>query len=168
MRFDDDGPWELAVEGFEVLHMTFGAFLVDIVAYGPEGVTSQIRLEGPFDLHEPTGEKSRLDPQKDAWERLAALFVLRHDRIRVARITKTSDLYVKFGSGHVLTSSPDGPYESWEMHAPGGVLVIGTPGEPAIWDGDPKRRRVYRWDGNEVHEVGEPERATPPPPQSET
>ncbi len=32
MRFDDQGPWQLPIEGFEVLHMTFGAFPVDIVA----------------------------------------------------------------------------------------------------------------------------------------
>jgi hypothetical protein len=164
MRFDDDGPWELPVEGFEVLHMTFGAFLVDIVAYGAEGVTSQIRLEGPSELHAPSGQTERLDPQNDSWERLAALFVLRHDKIQVARITKTSDLYVEFASGHVLTSSADGPYESWEMHAPDGILVVGTPGEPAIWDGDMKNRRVYRWDGKEVHEVAEPEPPTPPKP----
>jgi len=134
MRFDDKGPWELPVGGFEVLHMTFGAFLVDIVAYGPEGATSQIRLEGPFELHAPSGRTERLDPQKDSWERLSALFVLRHDAIRVARITKTSDLYVEFSSRHVLSSSADGSH-AWEMHAPGGIMVVGTPGEPAIWDG---------------------------------
>ncbi len=135
MRFDDQGPWELPVEGFEVLHMTFGAFLVDIVAYGPEGATSQIRLEGPLELRAPSGQTERLDPENESWERLAALFVLRHDTIRVARITKTSDLYVQFTSGHVLTSSADGPHEPWEMQATGGILVVGTPGEPAIWDG---------------------------------
>jgi hypothetical protein len=135
MRFDDRGPWDMPVDGFEVLHMTFGVFLIDIVAYGPEGATSQIRLEGPFELHASSGETHRLDPENDSWERLAALFVLRHGKVRVVRITKTSDLYVEFASGHVLTSSADdGSHEAWEMHAPGGIMVVGRPGEPAIWD----------------------------------
>lgn len=145
MQFDGQGPWELAVEDFEVLHMNFGAHLVDVFAYGPEGVTAQIRFEAPFELHEPNDEKQTLDP--DSWGALSALFVLRYDRIRVARITKTSDLSVEFASGRMLSSSASGPYESWAMHAPDGVMVIGVSGEPTIYDGKPENRRRYKWEG---------------------
>jgi len=162
MQFDGQGPWELAVEAFEVLHMSFGAHVVDVFAYGPEGITSQIRFEAPFELHEPNGEKQTLDP--DSWERLAALFVLRYDTIRVARITKTSELLVEFASGRMLTSSASGPYECWAMHAPDGVMVIGVSGEPTIYDGEPENRRSYRWDGSELNEVTQLERPTPPGP----
>lgn len=159
MNFDAEGPWEPEVVGFEVLGMTFGAALVDLVAYGPDGASSMIRLEGQFELHHPGGETESCDT--DSWERLAVLCVLREDRIRLARITKRCELRVEFDSGFTITSTSDGPYENWEMHAPGGVMVIGTPGQgpPAIWDGDPKHSYRYkggRWfdsDGNEIPEA---------------
>ena len=144
--------------------MTFG-FLVDIVAYGPEGVTSQIRLEGPFELHDPTGARQSLDPEKDTWERLAALFVLRNDTIQLARFTETSELRVEFGSGYVITSAGEGPYENWELQAPGGVLIVGMEGEPAIWDGEPENKRFYRWDGTRAVEISRP---TEPPARGST
>lgn len=135
MHFDGGGPWELEVQGFEVMHLGIGAFLVDIFASGEGGVTSQIRLEREFELHRADGESEQLDP--DDWAPLAALFVLRNDAIRNLRISNASDLRVEFASGRVITCSPDGsPYEAWEVHAPGGVLVIGRTGEPTIWDGE--------------------------------
>jgi hypothetical protein len=161
VKFDAEGPWELEVVGFEVLGMTFGAALVDLAAYGPDGVSSMIRLEGPFELHHPGGETESFDT--DSWERLAALCVLRADRIRLARITKTSELRVEFESGFTITSTSDGPYENWEMHAPGDVMVIGTPGEPAILDGDPKRSYRYkggRWFDSDGNRIPEPELPT--------
>lgn len=134
MHFDEDGPWELDVRGFEVMHLGIGAFLVDIFAYGEAGVTAQIRLEQEFEFHSADGSE-RLDP--DSWGPLAALFVLRNDTIRALRISSTSDLRVEFASGRSITCSPDGsPYEAWEARAPGGVLVIGRTGEPVIWDGE--------------------------------
>jgi Family of unknown function (DUF6188) len=136
MHFDADGPWELDVKGFEVLHLGIGAFLVDIFAYGDSGITSQIRLEQEFELHAVDGTRKMLDPRD--WTPLAALFVLRNDTIRVLRISKTSDLRVEFASGRVITCVPDGGrYDVWEVHAPGGVLVVGRTGEPVIWDGEP-------------------------------
>ena len=156
MRVDDDGRLELDVEEFEVLHMTFGAHLVDIVAYGPDGVTSTIRFEGPFELHQPNGERERIDPQTDPWERFTGLFELRHDTVRVARVTMTSELYVQFASGRVLTSSGEDGSDTWEVSAPGGVLVLARNGEPAIWDGDSKARTVrVRYDGEQFIEVPE-------------
>ena len=76
------------------------------------------------------------------WERLAALFVLRNDTIQLARFTETSELRVEFRSGHVITSAGEGPHESWELQAPGGALIVGTEGEPAIWDGGARERTV--------------------------
>jgi hypothetical protein len=137
MHFDSDGPWELEVQGFEVLHLGIGAFLVDIFAYGDAGITSQIRLEQEFELHAVDGTRQKLDPGN--WARLASLFVLRNDTIRVLRISKSSDLRVEFASGRVISCvPPDGsPYDAWEVHAPGNVFVVGRTGEPAIWDGEP-------------------------------
>lgn len=156
MHFDQDGPWDLEVAGFEVPDITFGAYLVDIDAYGPEGATSKIRFEGPFELHQPDGERERIDPQTDPWERFIGLFALRHDTIRVARITRTSELCVKFASGRALTSSGEDGVDTWEMSAPGGVLVLAGTGRPAIYDGNPSRTRIIRWDG-EFIEVDDPD-----------
>jgi hypothetical protein len=149
MRFSDDGPWELPVVGFEVMHMTFGAFLVDINAYGDEGADSQIRLVGPFELREPDAERRKLDPEGDSWEQLAALFALRHDTISKARITKDSELRVEFASGRAIISDGD----AWEMSAPGGVLVVGEPGEPAIWDGEPGKTMTFRTKNGRLRET---------------
>jgi hypothetical protein len=137
MHFDADGPWELEIGGFEVLHLGIGAFLVAIVAYGDDGVTSQIRFEQEFELQAIDGARQKLDPGGD-WAPLAALFGLRNDTIRVVRITNTSELTVEFASGRVISCAPaDGsPYDAWEVHAPGNVLVIGRFGEPAISDGE--------------------------------
>ena len=117
------------------MHLGIGAVLVDIFAHGRTGVTSQIRLEQEFELRAADGGSDRLDPRN--WAPLAALFALRNDTIRALRISNTSDLRVEFESGRVITCSPDGgTYEAWEVHAPGGVLVIGRTGEPVIWDGE--------------------------------
>jgi hypothetical protein len=160
MKFDDEGPWELEVSGFEVLLLTFGvAGGVEIVAYGPEGVSSKIRL-GAFELLRPGGETESFDT--NSWVHLAALCVIQKDRIRLARITKTCELRVDFESGLTITANSDGPFENWEMHAPGGVIAIGTPGEgpPAIWDGDPNRTVTYsdgRYFDSGGKEVPEPD-----------
>jgi hypothetical protein len=137
--------------------MAFGAHLVDIVAYGPEGVTFDMRFEAPFEMHGPGGAKQTLDPED--WQQLAALFVVRYDTIRVAQVTKTADLRVEFASGHVLACSAQGPYESWELHAPDGVMLIGVSPEPAIFDG--KHREHYRRVGGPA--VEGPERPRPAP-----
>jgi hypothetical protein len=158
MKFDDDGPWDLEVEGFEVLGMTFGPFSAEIIAYGPEGATSKIRLNGPFELRDPRDDTKVVDT--DSWERLAALCVLRNDKIRLARISNANDLRVEFESGFTITSTSASDYESWEIHGPGKVIAISTMGDgpPAIWGGDPKRTvtysrgRYFDSDGNEIPE----------------
>jgi Family of unknown function (DUF6188) len=152
VRFSDDGPWELPVAGFEVMHLTFGASLVDINAYGDGGADTQIRLAGPFELRELDANRQQLDPESDSWERLAALFALRHDTITKARITKDSELLVQFTSGRAISSkATDG--EAWEMTAPGGVLVVGTPGGAAIWDGEPGSRKRARIKNGRLRET---------------
>jgi uncharacterized protein DUF6188 len=157
----EDGPWELEVVGFQLYTASF-TFLVDLVFYGDEGASADIRLQGSFQLHRPDGTIESLDVQTDSWERLGAVFVLRLDTITVARITKTSDLRVEFTSGHVITSSSEGT-ENWEMNAPGGVKFIAGPDghEPYIWDGDPKHKFTCRADGRwfngDGEEVAEPQ-----------
>ena len=60
-EWSTSGRWDLPIVGFEVSHITFGAFLIDIVAYGEGGGRSeseraiaapsvQIRFEGVFDF----------------------------------------------------------------------------------------------------------------------
>jgi hypothetical protein len=161
-HFDEEGPWELEVVGFEVYLVSFSHFIVDIVAEGDAGESTNIRLQGTFQLHHPDDSVESLDAEKDSWERLGAVFVLRHDKIALARITKASDLRVEFMSGRVITSSSDGS-ENWEMNAPGGVTVIANSGncEPHIWDGDPKhtftRKADGRWFNGDGEEVSEPD-----------
>jgi hypothetical protein len=44
---------------------------------------------------------------------------------------------VTFESGAELVAGSGERYENWQVSAPGGLLVVGMPGdhEPAIWDG---------------------------------
>jgi Family of unknown function (DUF6188) len=139
-RFGADGPWDLEVVGFEVQTVNLNQYSVDIIAYGDEGHTAQLRLAGPIELLAPSGKIESLETGKDSWERLAALLVLRQDRVTRAQFNETSELRVEFQSGHTITAACEGQFETWEVNASGGVKVIGTPGanEPAIWSGDPK------------------------------
>ena len=132
MDFTGDGPWHLPVEGFGVRHLTIGAFLVDLFAYGENGVVTQIRFEEPFELNDPTGRTHVLDPGQP-WEPLAALFALRQVAIELVRVTKSWDLYIRFQSGHTITTSPRGRYDSWEIHLPDRTLIVGRAGPPMIF-----------------------------------
>ena len=135
MNFTADGPWHLPVEGFEVLHLTIGAYLVDLFAYRESGVVTQIRLEQPFELRDPIGTTHVLDPGQP-WEPLAELFALRQIAIALVRVTQSSDLYVEFGSGHTIAISPEGPYDAWEIHLPDQTLIVGRAGPPVIFRGN--------------------------------
>jgi Family of unknown function (DUF6188) len=133
---------------------------VDIVAYGDEGVTSTIRLSGPFKFESPDGAETTLDPE-GVWEPLAALFVLRHDKIKLLRISNESDLRVEFASGCVITSAADASYENWQVDAPNEIMVIAPPGggEPAIWDDNPNNKftlRGGRWYNGHGNEISQP------------
>lgn len=118
--------------------MTFGAFLVDIVAYGEGGGRSDsgravaapsamLRFEGEFELIEPGGEAVLLDPEKHEWAALTPLFALRHDRIASAVATADGHLEVSFASGRRLLVGPHPAYENWEIGGPG-FRLIATPG----------------------------------------
>jgi hypothetical protein len=118
----------------------------------------QLTFEGPFEIHKADGGGETLDPSQDSWERLAALFALRHDTIRRLRFTNKSDLSVEFTSGRRLTSSgSDGQPENWQVSGPGGVLIVGLCGQPAIYDGEPDNQRAYRWDGEQFQELPPPD-----------
>lgn len=98
-----EGPWDLAVAGFEVIHMTL-SFHVDITAYGEsakppaKGVvgapSAMLRLAGSFSLREPDGHELALDPSQQDWDDLRPLFALRGDRIASARASKCGQLRV--------------------------------------------------------------------------
>jgi hypothetical protein len=125
MPFEGDGPWDLPIAGFEVMHLTIGAHLVDLLAYGEDGVSSQIRLGGPFTFQAPSGASQLLDPGQP-WEPLAALFALRLVAIRHASWTHDYTLRLEFASGHSIVCS-QGPFEAWEIHLPDGGLIIAPP-----------------------------------------
>jgi len=137
MRFPGHGPWNLPIVGFEVLNVTFG-FMIDITACGDAGATSSLRLEGPFELTDPDRGTVRLDASGDAWEDLAAVLALRHERIAAATAISTdaSTLRVQFSSGCVLSAGPHPQYENWEIHGPGFMLVCTPGGGIAAWDMD--------------------------------
>jgi hypothetical protein len=135
LELDGPGPWELPIGGFEVLHMTFGAYLVDIFAYVFGGATVQLRFAGPFTFLDPPDVENELDPQTDAWAALGVLFALRHDVIKSATATADSRLDVVFESGRELRSGPHEKYENWEIHGPG-FMLIGAATETRIWEKD--------------------------------
>lgn len=137
-----EGPWDLAVAGFEVIHMTL-SFHVDITAYGEvaksrsKGVvgapSAMLRLAGSFSLREPDGQELALDPSQQVWDDLRPLFALRGDRIASARASNDGQLRVEFMSGRALSAGPDPNYENWEFHAPGAFLVAMPGGEVALF-----------------------------------
>jgi hypothetical protein len=134
---EESGPWSLPIEGFEVSHMTFGAMLVDLVAYGKGGrsesgrvlaaPSAMLRFEGEFQLIAPDGEAVLLDPEKQEWSELTPLFALRHDRIVSAVASVDGHLEVSFGSGRSLLAGPHPAYENWEVAGPH-VRLIAMPG----------------------------------------
>jgi hypothetical protein len=137
-----EGPWDLAVAGFEVIHMTL-SFHVDMTAYGEsakppaKGVvgapSAMLRLAGSFSLREPDGQALALDPSPQDWDDLRPLFALRGDRIASARASKDGQLRVEFISGRALSAGPDRNYENWEVHVPGVFLVVMPGGQVALF-----------------------------------
>jgi hypothetical protein len=116
------GPWRLPVEGWDVLTVIF-AFQIDIIAYGG-GPTCTIRLAGAFQLSESDGRVHNLDAEQQAWEELAPVLSLRHDKIASLTATDDAHLLVEFASGRTLSAEADGrPYEHWEINAPGTKII---------------------------------------------
>ena len=87
--------------------MTFGAFLIDIVAQGVGGgrresgravaaPSAVLRFEGESQLIELGGEAVLLDPEKQKWAALTPLFALRHDRFASALANADGHLEVSF------------------------------------------------------------------------
>jgi len=137
MTLPRNGPWELPIAGFEVLHITFG-FGIQIVADGDEGRSAAIELEGAFEFCEPGGARRKLSAAHDSWEELAAVFSLRRDRVEAARVSEEALLDVRFCSGRQLEAGPDPHYEGWQASGPGFRLIAvpGVPGHVAQFAGD--------------------------------
>ena len=127
------GPIELPVVGFAVQIIEFP---VRIWAYGDGAKHIKAFIGGKFVFGQPDGAPLALDAGADSWGRLAAILVLRDDRIARATVSQASLLRVDFESGRFLESSPspDDPYEQWELVAPG-YFIVGTPDKPAVWTG---------------------------------
>jgi hypothetical protein len=127
------GPIELPVVDFAVQIIEFP---VRIWAYGDGGKHIKAFISGKFVFGQSDRAPLALDAEADSWERLAAILVLRDDRITRATVSPTSLLRVDFESGRFLESSPlpDDPYEHWELVAPG-YFIVGTPDEPTVWTG---------------------------------
>jgi len=132
----DEGPWELPIEGYEVLMVTF-AFPIDIVAYGDAGACAQIRLAGEFRLTEPGRAARFFDASKQPWEELTAVLSLRRDRIKSAIAGMDAQLNVVFDSGVLIEAGPDGSYENWEISGPGFQLIATPGGGVAVFRPDP-------------------------------
>ena len=73
MKSASSGPWDLPLEGVEVLQVTF-ADPIDIGAYGDGGVDAMIRFDGTFQYVESDVAASDLDASKDSWEDLTLVW----------------------------------------------------------------------------------------------
>jgi hypothetical protein len=131
-----EGPWDIPVDGFEVLQVTF-AYPVDIVTYGPDGETVTIRIEGAFEFVDSEGTNRRFDASKNSWEELSVVLALRHDHLRSVHADETGALTVEFKSGRRIEASCTPGYENWQISGrefslislPGdGVAVFGGTG----------------------------------------
>jgi hypothetical protein len=81
MKSASSRPWDLPLEGFEVLQVTFGD-PIDIGADGDGGVDAMIMFDGTFRYVESDVAASDLDASKDLWEDLTLVLALRRDRLR--------------------------------------------------------------------------------------
>ena len=116
------GPWDLPLAGFEVLQMTF-AYPIDLVAYGPDGVTAILRFHGSLALIERGGATLELGASKDSWGVLSTLLSLRHDRLRSVRADDRGLLVVAFGSGRRIEARSTDRYENWQVTGPDFQLI---------------------------------------------
>jgi hypothetical protein len=128
----ETGPWKLPIEAFEVLQITF-AFLVDITAYGDEGVAAKIRLEGPFTFATADSELKEVDATQP-WENLGLLFCLRRDRIETAVASEQGDLDIRFLSGSRLTAGAGVRHASWEVWGPEFHLSSAPDRHVVVWN----------------------------------
>jgi hypothetical protein len=133
------GPWDLPVEGWEILTVIF-AFQIDILAYGGEAGTCTIRLAAAFRLTDPDGHVHELDAEQNAWEDLTPVLTLRRDKLVSLNITEDACLTARFGSGRsLIAEADDRPYEHWQVTVPE-ITLISLPGkEPdgvATWGGE--------------------------------
>jgi hypothetical protein len=128
-----EGPIELPVSGFAVQIIEFP---IRVWAYDDGAKHIKAFISGKFVFGRPHEPPLLLDAESDSWERLAAILVLRDDRIAQATVSPTSVLRIDFESGHFLESSPlpGDPYEHWELVAPG-FFIVGTPDQPTVWTG---------------------------------
>jgi hypothetical protein len=128
-----DGPMELPVAGFAVQIIEFP---LRVWAYGDGPKHIRVSIGGKFAFGQPHDPPLLLDAESDSWERLAAILVMREDRIARATVFPTSVLRIEFESGRFLESSPSpgDPYEQWELVAPG-LFIVGTPDQPTVWTG---------------------------------
>jgi hypothetical protein len=145
MTLSAEGPWELPVNGHEVLQVTF-AFPIDVIAYGDGGASTSIRFEGAFDYGEPDGEIQHLNAANQPWEHLAVLLALRRDRLKNATASVDGQLQITLATGRTLTAGPDHNYENWAIWGAGYHLIaLPGGGEPAVWLSDsPKPRPFFR------------------------
>jgi Family of unknown function (DUF6188) len=127
-----EGPWDLPIQGYEVLQTTF-AYPLDIVVYGDAGTTGIIRLAGRFDFVEAGQQRHSLDASGERWQDLTPVLCLRHDRVASARATESGDLTVRFESGSLIEAGPSEMYENWEVSGPGFQLIALPSGSVAVF-----------------------------------
>lgn len=82
MKSGSSGPWDLPLEGLEVLEITF-ANPVDIVAYGDAGVDAMIRFEGNLPVHRVRWSGPRSRCFEELVGDVAVVLARRDDRLPV-------------------------------------------------------------------------------------
>jgi len=133
MQFTGDGPWELPIAGLRVRRLTF-AMTVTIGAHRDER-GALLSLPGPFEFTTPAAGTRRMDPERQPWGEMTALFELRDEMISHATASSDSTLVVLFSSGQRLRARSEGEFESWEVTVDERTIV-GTPGAVLVWDED--------------------------------
>jgi len=134
LTLDSEGPWDLPVEGFEVLQVTFG-YPIFIVAYGPDGASVTIQFEGAFEVVEPGGARRKLDASTDSWEEMSIVLSLRHDHLHSVQAEDSAALAVEFRSGRRIAAGPTAGYENWQVSGRDFSLVSLPGGGVALFGG---------------------------------
>jgi hypothetical protein len=131
-RSDDGGLLDPSVDlvGATVTQLRFDSGLTVAL-----DASTHLRIEAGFELVEPDGGATLLDPEQDL-ERMGPLLRLHRKRVSAFTADTSGRLAVAFSDGTVLRCGPDDRFEAWELSFADGRLYVCLPGgEVAVWAG---------------------------------
>jgi hypothetical protein len=128
----DDG-WTIALQGREVT-MCSVDYAFTLLFWALDQPEARLRIEQPFELTEPDGQRwllaaetnrRDLGPALDCFGKTVARFF----------VDRGGGLALSFTDGTRLTVESHAKFEAWDLAGPGSLKLVCMPGggEPAMW-----------------------------------